>query len=252
MKKLFTAACILFILTETCLFAGENAGQEQPVNEKKDFFLSDILGTYTDNLSFSAVTGLMTVESSFVPFPSEIVVPPAAYGACCPDNENLYVTDSPLLNTVLVVLAATAGAVLGALINYYLAMYLGRPVIYRLADSRAGRMLLLSPEKIRKAEEYFDRKGNISTFIGRLIPGIRQLISIPAGLARMKMTSFVFFTALGAMIWNTVLAAMGYIAGGNQELINEYSEILSWAIIGVFCAAVLIFILIKIKEKSRK
>lgn len=153
-----------------------------------------------DHLNYWTITLLMTLESSFIPFPSELVVPPAGYKAAAGDDLNIF----------LVVLFSTIGADLGALVNYYLAKGLGRPIVYAFANSRLGHMCLLDSAKVEKAEHYFDKHGTISTFIGRLIPGIRQLISLPAGLARMKLSTFLLYTTLGAGIWNIILAAMGY------------------------------------------
>ena len=152
-----------------------------------------------DHLNYWTITLLMTIESSFIPFPSEIVVTPAAYKAAEGD-----------LNVILVVIFATLGANIGAIINYYLAYFVGRPIIYRFAGSRWGKLCLLDVEKIKKAEAYFDKHGAISTFVGRLLPAIRQLISIPAGLAKMKLSTFLLYTTLGAGIWNMILAAAGY------------------------------------------
>jgi len=117
------------------------------------------------------------------------------------------------------------------LFNYYLALFVGRPVVHKFAESRLGRMCLLSAEKVQKAEDYFVKHGNISTFIGRLIPGIRQLISLPAGLARMPLMKFLIFTTLGAGIWNIILAVMGYIAHGQASLIDKYSKEISHIIL---------------------
>ncbi|HQB69140.1 MAG TPA: DedA family protein [Paludibacteraceae bacterium] len=169
-------------------------------------------------MNYTNITLLMTVESSFIPFPSEIVIPPAAYVASKPESD---------LNIFLVVLFGTLGAIIGALINYYLALWLGRPIIYKFADSKLGHLLFLSSEKIKKAEDYFNNHGKVSTFIGRLVPGIRQLISIPAGLAKMNLGSFILFTTLGAGIWNTILAFIGYLAHGQADLINKYNHELS-------------------------
>ncbi|MBP6231308.1 MAG: DedA family protein [Paludibacteraceae bacterium] len=194
---------------------------------------------YEQNMNYYTITALMTIESSFIPFPSEIVIPPAAYIA---SKE-----DSPL-NIVLVVVFGTLGAILGALINYYLAKWLGRKVIYSLVATKLGGWLLLSPEKVEKAEHYFNKNGSISTFIGRLIPGIRQLISIPAGLAKMNLFSFILYTTLGAGIWNIVLAVIGYAAHGQQDLIEEYSHELSILIVllgGVF----VLFLALKLLRK---
>ena len=144
-----------------------------------------------DNLNYWTVTLLMTIESSFIPFPSEVVVPPAAW---------LAATGSSDLNIYLVVLFATLGACIGALVNYYLALWLGRPIMYKFVNSRVGHMCLLNEEKLKHAEAYFEKHGSISTLVGRLITVVRQLISIPAGLARMNIWKFIVFTTLGAGI----------------------------------------------------
>lgn len=154
------------------------------------------------HLNYFWVTVLMAIESSFIPFPSEVVVPPAAYLAA-----------SGKMNIFLVILFATLGSNIGALVNYYLAKYLGRPIVYRFAASRLGRLCLLSPEKVERAEAYFQKNGATSTLIGRLIPGIRQLISIPAGLSGMGLRSFLLYTTLGAGAWNVILALLGYYLG---------------------------------------
>ncbi|MDE6190323.1 MAG: DedA family protein [Muribaculum sp.] len=171
----------------------------------------------------------MIIESSFIPFPSEVIVPPAAYLACTKGD----------VNVVAVVLVATAGAIVGALINYFLSVWIGRPIVYKFANSRLGHALLINEEKVKHAEEYFDRHGAISTFIGRLIPAVRQLISIPAGLARMNIGKFVIFTGLGAMVWNCVLAALGYWLGKvvpQEQLyakVEEYNDYLTYIGLGI-------------------
>ena len=215
--------------------------QEPVVADKTEqTILQKVETWYDQNMNYATITILMTVESSFIPFPSEIVVPPAAYIASQPGSH---------LNIFLVVFFATLGAVFGALINYFLAIYLGRPIIYKFADSKAGHLLLLSKEKIVKAEIYFNKKGKVSTFVGRLIPGIRQLISIPAGLAKMNMGSFLLYTFFGAGIWNSILAYLGYLAHGQQDLIEEYSHELSY----VFLSLVALFIVyVVIKQAVRR
>ena len=181
---------------------------------------------------------LMTIESSFIPFPSEVIVPPAAYQACNSDNEALYVTPSKFVNVLLVILFATLGALIGALINYVLALWLGRPIIYWFADSKVGHMLLLDSEKVKKAEEYFRAHGNVSTLVGRFIPAIRQLISIPAGLAKMHIGKFILFTSIGAAAWNTILAVLGYVAHGQKDLIDKYNHELTIALLALFAVGV--------------
>ena len=183
-------------------------------------------------MNYASITALMTIESSFIPFPSEVVIPPAVYVASEPTSA-LCATGNYPVDVALIVLFGTIGAMLGAVINYLLSMWLGRPIIYKFADSRVGHLLLLSSEKVQKAENYFNDHGKVSTFIGRLIPGIRQLISIPAGLAKMHFGQFMLYTFLGAFLWNTVLALLGYIAHGQADLINQYSHELSIIILAL-------------------
>lgn len=195
-----------------------------------------------DHLNYWTITILMTIESSFIPFPSEVVVPPAAYKAAVTGE----------MNVVLVVLFATLGANFGAIINYYLAKWLGRPIVYKFANSRFGHICLIDEAKVQRAEEYFDKHGALSTFIGRLIPAVRQLISIPAGLARMSIGKFLIYTTLGAGIWNVVLATIGYylstVPGIETEeqliaKVTEYSRELGYIFIavGVFIVGYLIY-----------
>ena len=162
--------------------------------------MEKLIGFCLEHLNYGTVALFMAIESSFIPFPSEAVVPPAAWKAATSGD----------MNIVLVVIFATLGAILGALVNYYLALWLGRPIIYRFARSRFGHMCLIDEDKVKHAEEYFEKHGAVSTFFGRLVPAVRQLISIPAGLVRMKMSRFLLFTALGAGAWNIVLALLGY------------------------------------------
>ena len=154
-----------------------------------------------ENLDYWVVTLFMAIESSFIPFPSEVVVPPAAWKAMADES----------MNIVLVVFFATLGADAGALVNYYLAKWLGRPIVYRFADIRLGHMCLIDRAKVEHAEEYFREHGAASTFFGRLVPAVRQLISIPAGLAGMRVDKFLLYTTLGAGVWNSVLALLGYL-----------------------------------------
>lgn len=193
----------------------------------------------------------MAVESSFVPFPSEVVVPPAAYVVGVDPSSALCVSELYWVNVALIIVVASLGAIVGAVINYGLSIWLGRPIIYKFADSRVGHMLLLSSEKIRRAEDYFNEHGKVSTFVGRLIPGIRQLISIPAGLARMNFGAFLGYTFLGASIWNTVLALLGVIAKGNQDLIEQYSHELSIAILAIV-ALVILYLVVKYLLKRKQ
>ena len=183
-----------------------------------------------DHLNYWTITLLMAIESSFIPFPSEVVVPPAAYKAAGGNSE---------LNVYLVVLFATIGANIGALINYFLAYFVGRPIVYKFANSRFGHMCLIDEDKVKHAEAYFEKHGALSTFVGRLIPAVRQLISIPAGLAKMKLSTFLLYTTLGAGIWNAILASIGFylqsIVPEDQlmETVSQYSHELGYIFIGI-------------------
>lgn len=223
----------------------------EPASEQDAGFVARIGSWYTNNLNYLNVTALMALESSFIPFPSEIVVPPAAYAACN-EGSSLNVTDSNFLNVLFVILFATLGALIGALVNYIISIWLGRPFVYWFADSKLGHLCLIDKEKVQKAEAYFVEHGNSSTLIGRLVPVIRQLISIPAGLAKMNIFAFVGYTTLGALIWNIILAILGYVAHGQQDLISQYSHELSWVLLGLGAVfvAYLIFKGIKKRKKS--
>lgn len=200
-----------------------------------------------DNLNYWTITLLMAIESSFIPFPSEVVVPPAAYMAA---------EDSGQMNVFLVVLFATLGANIGALINYYIAYFVGRPIVYRFANSRLGHMCLIDEAKVKHAEAYFEKHGALSTFIGRLIPAVRQLISIPAGLARMRLSTFLLYTTLGAGIWNSILAALGYylhsVVPKDQLLskVTEYSHELGYVFIGLGILIVAVLVYKGMKKKK--
>ena len=202
-------------------------------------------------MNYASITALMTIESSFIPFPSEVVIPPAVYVASEPTSA-LCATGNYPVDVALIVLFGTIGAMLGAVINYLLSMWLGRPIIYKFADSRVGHLLLLSSEKVQKAENYFNDHGKVSTFIGRLIPGIRQLISIPAGLAKMHFGQFMLYTFLGAFLWNTVLALLGYIAHGQADLINQYSHELSIIILALVGVVVVYYVGKMVYKKIKK
>ncbi|MBO4665876.1 MAG: DedA family protein [Paludibacteraceae bacterium] len=213
--------------------------------------VDNIVAWYSAHMNYASITALMTVESSFIPFPSEVVIPPAVYVA---GNEasSLCATGVYPVDVLLIVLFGTLGAMIGAIINYGLSVWLGRIIVYKFADSRLGHLFLLSAEKVQKAEEYFKEHGKVSTFIGRFIPGIRQLISIPAGLARMHFGYFLLYTFLGAFIWNCVLALLGYIAHGQMDLINEYSHELSVAILILLGAVIVYFVAKKLIALAKK
>ena len=173
------------------------------------------------DMGYLGIFLLMLIESSFIPFPSEIVLVPAGYLASKGD-----------MDISLILLASLLGSIGGALINYFGALYVGRKFLLKY-----GKYILISEETLDKMENFFKAHGAISTFTGRLIPGIRQLISIPAGLSRMNLKVFIFYTSLGALIWSIILVALGYIIGENQELIKEYlSQIVT---ITLICVAII-------------
>jgi len=201
--------------------------------------IQSVIDWYMVNLNYFTIGLLMAIESSFIPFPSEVVIPFAAYKAA-----------QGGLNVFGVVIAGTIGAIIGALFNYYLSLYLGRPLVYRLADSKIGRMLLLSKDKVQHAEDYFIKHGNCSTFIGRLVPAVRQLISIPAGLSRMNIRNFILYTTAGAGIWNIILAVIGYFIYDIREKIFPYIEYILYFLGGVF-VAYLVFKALK-NRKAKK
>ena len=193
-----------------------------------------------DNLNYWTITLLMTIESSFIPFPSEVVVPPAAYKAASTGEMNVW----------LVIFFSTLGAELGALINYFLALWLGKPIVYKFANSRFGHMCLIDQAKVETAENFFLKYGVAATLTGRLVPAVRQLISIPAGLAKMNLAKFMLFTAIGAGAWNSVLAGLGYylesVVPEDQLIatVTEYSHEIGVAII-IAVVAVVAFLVYK-------
>ena len=196
----------------------------------------NIISTLLNNLNYPTIFFLMLLESTVVPVPSEFVVTPAAYHAA-----------GGSLNVLLIVLFATLGADVGASINYFVALYVGRPVIYSFANSRWGKMCLLNQEKVEKSERYFDDHGIVATLTGRLIPGIRHLISIPAGLARMNYWKFLLYTTIGAGAWHAILAGLGWylhtIVPENQlnDKIVEYAEYIKIAIVAMVILGIVYF-----------
>jgi len=236
----------IFILTLALFLAlPVHANSERSATEpEKKSAIEKVVSWYMDNMNYGTVTLLMAVESScFIPFPSEVVVPPAAYKASQEDSD---------MNIVLVVVFATIGALIGAIINYYFALFLGRPIVYRFVETRIGRMCLLSSEKIKKAEDLFVKHGNMTTLICRLIPGVRQVISVPAGFARMHFGNFVLYTFIGASLWNIILAVLGYVAHGNADIINKYSKELSYILLGLGLLFVIYLIYNGFLKKRKK
>ena len=168
---------------------------------------------------------LMAVESSFIPFPSEIVLVPAGYLASSGD-----------MNIGLILISAIIGSLLGAFINYYLAFFIGRKFL-----NRYGKYFFISQNSLKKMDNYFNKHGHISTFSGRLVPGIRQLISIPAGLAKMNIVEFFTFTSLGAGIWALILILLGYFIGQNEQLIQIYLKQITIIVLGIITIIVAIY-----------
>ena len=248
MKKSLLFIVMLFV--STMIFAQTAPSDSASVQQDKSV-IQKVETWYAENMNHWTIATLMTVESSFIPFPSEIVIPPAVFVASNPES-SLHVSDNYFVNVSVIVLFGTLGAILGAIINYFLAMWLGRPIIYRFADSKLGRLCLLSSEKIQHAEEYFNKHGKVSTFVGRLIPGVRQLISVPAGLAKMNFLHFIVYTTMGAGIWNIVLALLGYVAHGQSDLINEYSHELSLIVMALFGLFICWIVIKKYVLKKKK
>lgn len=209
----------------------------------------EIFSFLLDQLSYLNVFLLMTIESTFIPFPSEVVLPPAAYHAHATGEQNVF----------LLIIVATLGADMGATINYFLAFYLGRPIVYAFANSKWGHRCLLNEEKVRRSEKFFDDHGVVATLTGRLVPVIRQLISIPAGLAKMNFLKFILYTTIGAGLWNCVLAAIGWYLqtivpeDKLMEKVDEYSEHIKVFILAAIAVAVAYFIIKKyIVKKNGK
>jgi len=197
-----------------------------------DTFVQFVLNA-VHNMGYAGIVIMMALESSFVPFPSEVVVPPAGYLAA-----------QGKMNIYLVVISGVTGSIIGALVNYYLAVFMGRALLVKY-----GRYLFMPVERLDKMENYFKVHGEITTFVGRLIPGVRQYISFPAGLARMNMPKFIFFTSLGAGIWVVILAILGYFVGNNIELIKSNLHPIT---IITLCVLTVIVILYVIWHKKRR
>ena len=181
-------------------------------------FIDWVLVTVHD-WGYAGIFVLMALESTVLPVPSELVLIPAGYLAY-----------EGKMSFIVIVLASTFGSLAGASFNYFAALWIGRPFL-----ERWGKYFFVRPALLHKTDVFFARHGNISTFTGRLIPGIRHLISLPAGLTRMNFAMFTLYTCLGAGLWSIILTAMGYFIGGNEGLIKQY---LPWITVGVIVFAI--------------
>lgn len=187
-------------------------------------------------LGYPGIVFLMAVESSLVPFPSELVMPPAGY-----------LIHEGQMSWVAVILAGTGGSLIGALFNYFIAVKFGRPFFLRY-----GKYFLLKPEHLERTERFFASHGEITTFVGRLIPVIRQLISLPAGLSRMPLGKFCFYTSLGAFLWVTVLTVIGWLVGRNQDLLHHYMKSATLWVVGGAAAMVVVYIKVHAWKKEKR
>jgi membrane protein DedA with SNARE-associated domain len=199
-----------------------------------------ILGWYMYHITYWTVFLLMAIESTIIPFPSELVIPPAAFKAANGD-----------MNIFLVIISGSLGAVAGSLINYYLAKWLGNKLLMKFVNTRFAHLMMIDQSAIVKTERYFLKHGKASTLIGRLVPGIRHLISLPAGLANMKLHDFILFTAIGATAWNIILALLGYFFYSQKELLDKYYKELIIIIIAIGTLYVLYLVYKGLKKNNK-
>ncbi len=238
-KKILILSFILLTIIKVNAADQPSTSQPQQPATQNLSFIQHIEQWYKENTNYFSITALMAAESSILPVPSEMVIPPAVYVALEPDSK---------LSIFWIIIFGTIGALIGASFNYVMSMWLGRLVVYKFADSKLGKLFLLSSEKIKKSETFFNEHGKTSTFVGRFIPVIRHLISIPAGLAKMNYLNFILYTALGAGLWNCCLALLGYLAHGQQNMINKYSHELSFVFVGIGLILI-VWLVIKSKRK---
>ena len=246
-KRKITLLALIAVIMMSDMCLAQDAGTVAATHSS---WAEDLYYWFKDHMNYWTIMVLMAIESSIIPLPSEVVVPPAAYFSLQANSS---------LEFWLVIVFATVGAYLGSAINYGLSMLIGRPIIYAFADSKVGHFLRLSKEKMERAEQYFQKKGSISIFFGRLLPAVRHLISIPAGLSRMNFGTFSFFTILGAGIWNVVQAGLGYLLYrvvpddsqffAQLEHYNHYLKIAGFALLGI-AVAYIIYKVYKNKKKS--
>lgn len=199
----------------------------------------DLIVLFINSIGYWGIFIGMAIESSFIPFPSEAILIPAGLAVA-----------RQQMSFSLVLSAAILGSLLGAFLNYFLALYLGRKTIDRLIRKN-GKFFFLNSNNLAKAEKYFKEQGAITTFTGRLIPVIRQLISLPAGFSRMDFASFTLFTAIGAGIWSAILIALGFFFGQNQSLIEQNLLLSTLIALGFVVIVILTYLLVKKKLNSR-
>ncbi len=188
------------------------------------------------SLGYFGIFLLMAIESTIIPFPMEIILIPA--GALAAQGE---------MNFVFILVAAILGSIVGALINYYLAYFIGRRGLNRLVH-KYGKFVFMYEDSVVKSERYFEKHGDITTFIGRLIPGIRSFVSLPAGFAKMNLTRFVFYTGLGAGIWAAILIYLGYLFGNNMDLIRENLNVITIVVVALCVLIIAVYAWIKKKK----
>jgi membrane protein DedA with SNARE-associated domain len=176
----------------------------------------NIILSFGERIGYWGIVLLMAIESSFLPLPSEVIIPPAAYLA-----------EQGRMNIFLVIIFGALGSVLGASFNYLIGRLIGQTLIYKLADHRLAKIFFINSQKLKKAEIYFLKSANLSTFVGRLIPGIRHLISIPAGFFRMDFKQFILYTFSGSLLWCSILAFLGYAFGSNKQMLEKYYKEIS-------------------------
>lgn len=242
------AVVTIVIMANACFAQDVTAAAPEQMS-----WAEELYNWFKEHMNYWTIMVLMAIESSVIPLPSEVVVPPAAYFSLQANSS---------LDFWVVILVATVGAYLGSAINYGLSMLIGRPIIYAFADSKVGHFLRLSKEKMERAEQYFQKKGSISIFFGRLLPAVRHLISIPAGLSRMNFGTFSFFTIVGAGLWNVVLASLGYllyriVPDDSQfftqlEHYNHYLKIAGFALLGCAVAYIVYKVYKNKKNKSKE
>ncbi len=185
------------------------------------------------DMGYLGIFLLMLIESSFIPFPSELVLIPAGFLASKGE-----------MSLILIFIASLLGSMVGSFINYYLAFFVGRAFLIKY-----GNYFFISNKTLLKMEDFFENHGSISTFSGRLIPGIRQLISIPAGLSKMNIYKFSLYTSLGATSWSIVLIALGYVLGENQDMISNYLKQITFVTIALLSVLIVVYI-VKKRKKS--